>query len=240
MPSTLPDPLPQILKSRPDPDQVFEVPALLVDPPLEVQESVLSEATAGEVPELSHRVVRVHQSRGGLTLYFPSGRGGLGGLILLVFDGVFRGVRVRYHDQHRGGRCDRGAVVAFGVFSLMISGGFGVLMMLLGLYSLPNSLVVEIRNGKVTALRSFFLPFRHTARFKEFRKIDMDVHGCIGQGAKSSSHVRIRGIVHGGRRISLGDDVPLGRQSEILAALLEEVIGVLVETVKRSRRRVPA
>ena len=38
----------------------------------------------------------------------------------------------------------------------------------------------------------------------------------------------------GGRRISLGDDVPLGQHSETLAALLEEVIGVPVETVKRS------
>jgi|GEM_PF-2019734 hypothetical protein len=44
----------------------------------------------------------------------------------------------------------------------------------------------------------------------------------------------------GGRRISLGDDVPLGQHSEILAALLEEVIGVPVETVKRSRLRVRA
>ena len=60
-----------------DLDQLFEVPALLVDPPLEAQEPALSEATAAEVPELSHRVVRVHRSRGGLTLYFPAGRGAL-------------------------------------------------------------------------------------------------------------------------------------------------------------------
>ena len=44
----------------------------------------------------------------------------------------------------------------------------------------------------------------------------------------------------GGRRIALGDDVPLGQHSETLAALLEEVIGVPVETVKRSRLRVRA
>ena len=114
------------------------------------------------------------------------------------------------------------------------------LMLLLGLYSLVNSLVVEIRNGKVAARRSFFLPFRRTARLEEFERIEMDVHSRVGQGAKSSSHVRFRGILRGGRRISLGDDVPLGRQSEILAALLEEAIGVPVETVKRSRLRVPA
>ena len=187
-----------------DLDQVFEVPALLVDPPLQAREPALAEATAAEALELSPRVVRVHRSRGGLTLYFPAGRGVLGGIMLLIF------------------------------------GGVGALMMLLGLYSLVNSLVVEIRNGKVTARRSFFVPFSRTARFDEIQRIEMDVHSRVGQGAKSSSHVRIRGIVRGGRRISLGDDVPLGRQSEILAALLEEAIGVPVETVKRSRLRVPA
>ena len=225
-----------------DLDQVFEVPALLVDPPLEAREPALSEATAAEVPELSPRVVRVHRSRGGLTLYFPAGRGGLGGLMLLIFGAVFAGTGVfafvTTTDIGPDGVIG-GVTVAFGGFFLLVFGGFGALMMLLGLYSLLNSLVVEIRNGKVTARRSFFVPFARTARFEEFQKIEMDVHSRVGQGAKSSSHVRIRGIVRGGRRISLGDDVPLGRQSEILAALLEEAIGVPVETVKRSRLRVP-
>ena len=226
-----------------DLDQVFEVPALLVDPPLEAQEPALSEATAAEVPDLSPRVVRVHRGRGGLTLYFPAGRGGLGGLMLLIFGAVFAGAGVFAFATTTDIGADGvigGVTVAFGGFFLLVFGGFGALMMLLGLYTLLNSLVVEIRNGKVTARRSFFLPFSRTARFEEFQKIEMDVHSRVGQGAKSSSHVRIRGIVRGGRRISLGDDVPLGRQSEIIAALLEEAIGVPVETVKRSRLRVPA
>ena len=226
-----------------DLDQIFEVPALLVDPPLEAREPALSEATAAEAPELSARVVRVHRSRGGLTLSFPAGRGGLGGLMLLIFGAVFGGggllAWVSITDMGAGGVIG-GITVVFGGFFLLVFGGVGALMMLLGLYSLVNSLVVEIRNGKVSARRSFFLPFNRTARFEEIEKIEMDVHSRVGQGAKSSSHVRIRGIVRGGRSISLGDDVPLGRQSEILAALLEEAIGVPVETVKRSRLRIPA
>ncbi len=226
-----------------DLDQVFEVPVLLVDPPVEAREPALAEATVAEVPELSPRVVRVRRARGGLTLYFPAGRGGLGGLMLLIFGAVFGGggllAWVSITDMGAGGVIG-GVTVVFGGFFLLVFGGVGALMMLLGLYSLVNSLVVEIRNGKVSARRSFFLPFNRTARFEEFEKIEMDVHSRVGQGAKSSSHVRIRGIVRGGRSISLGDDVPLGRQSEILAALLEEAIGVPVETVKRSRLRVPA
>ena len=224
----------------PDLDQVFEVPVLLTDPPLEAGEPALSEVTAADVPELAPRVVRVHRGRGRLTLSFPSGRGGVGGIMLLAFGAVFAGAGVfafiSTSDIGAGGLIG-GVTVAFGGFFLLIFGGFGALMMFLGFYSLVNSLVVEIGNGKVVARRSFFLPFRRTARFEEFQKIEMDVHSRVGQGAKSSAHVRIRGFLRGGRRISLGDDVPLGRQSEILAALLEEAIGIPVETVKRSRPR---
>jgi hypothetical protein len=223
-----------------DLDQVFEVPVLLVDPPLEAREPALSEATAADVGVLSPRVVRVHRRRGGLTLSFPAGRGGVGGLMLLIFGAVFAGggvfAFVSTSDTGAGGLI--AAVVAgFGGFFLLIFGGVGALMMLLGLYSLVNSLVVEIRNGKVVTRRSFFLPFKRTTRVEDVQKIEMDVHSRVGQGAKASSHMRIRAFVRGGRRIPLGDDIPLGRQSEILAALLEEAIGIPVETVKRSRPR---
>ena len=227
----------------PDLDQAFEIPALVVDPPLEAEEPALSEVTAADASELSDRVVRVHRSRGGLTLRFPAGRGGLGGLMLLIFGAVFTGGGVLAFVSTTDIGADGvigGVTAAFGGFFLMVFGGFGALMMLLGLYSLLNSLVVEIRNGTVATRRSFFLPFRRTARFEDVEKIEMDIHSRVGQGAKSSSQMRIRAFVRGGRRISLGDDVPLGRQSEILAAILEEAIGIPVETVKRSRRRLRA
>ena len=78
----------------PDLDQVFEVPVLLMDPPLEAREPALAEATTADVPELSPRVVRVHRSRGRLTLSFPAGRGGIGGIMLLIFGAVFAGAGV--------------------------------------------------------------------------------------------------------------------------------------------------
>ena len=223
-----------------DLDQVFEVPVLLMDPPIEAREPALSEATAADVPTLSPRVVRVHRSRGGVTLSFPAGRGGIGGLMILSFGAVFAGggvfALVSTTEVGAGGLI--GAVaVGFGGFFLLVFGGSGALMMFLGLYSLLNSLVVEIRNGKVVSRRSFFLSFKRIARLEEVEKIEMDVHSRVGQGAKSLSHMRIRGFLRGGRRIPLGDDIPLGRQSEILAALLEETTGIPVETVKPSRPR---
>ena len=223
-----------------DLDQVFEVPALAMDPPMEAREPALSEATAADVPALSPRVVRVQRNRGGLTLSFPAGRGGFSGLMLLSFGAVFAGggvfALVSTTDVGAGGLI--GAVtVGFGGFFLLVFGGFGALMMFLGLYTLVNSLVVEIRNGKIVTRRSFFISFKRMVRFEDVEKIEMDVHSRVGQGAKSLSHMRIRGFARGGRRIPLGDDVPLGRQSEILAALLEEAIGIPVTTVERSRPR---
>ena len=224
----------------PDLDQLFEVPALVLDSPLEAREPALSESTPADVPSLSPRVVRVKRSRGGLTLFFPAGRGGLGGLMLLIFGAVFAGggVLALLSTTDIGADGLIGAFAAgFGGFFLLVFGGFGTLMMLLGLYSLVNSLVVEVRNGKVVTRRSFFVPFQRTARFEDLERIEMDVHSRVGQGAKSVSHMRIRAFVRGARRIPLGDDVPLGHQSEILASLLEEAIGIPVETVNRSKLR---
>ena len=233
----------QAAVAGPDLDQAFEVPALVLDPPLQARQPALSEATAQDAQAMSSRVVRVHRSRGGLTLYFPPGRGGLGGFMLLSFGAVFAGGGVFAFISGSGtgaGGLFGAVATAFGGVFLTIFGGVGGLMMLGGFYSLVNSLVVEIRNGAVTTCRSFFFPFRRTARFEDVERIEMDVHSRVGQGAKASSYMRIRAFVRGGRRISLGDDIPLGRQSDILAALLEEAIGIPIETVKRSGRRLRA
>lgn len=223
----------------PDLDQTFEIPVLLVEPPVESREPALSEATAAEAFTLPSSLVRVDRSRGGLTLRFPAGRGGIGGTMLLAFGAVFAGAGVFAFAGTTGMGGDGvvgGIMTVFGGFFLLTFGGLGGLMMLGGLYSLVNSLVVEIRNGTVATRRSFFLPFSRKVRIEDIEKIELKVNSTVGQGAKSTSNVKIRAFVRGGRSISLGDDIPLGRQSEILAALLEEAIGIPVKSVKRSRR----
>ena len=132
---------------------------------------------------MSPRVVRVHRRCGGLTFSFPPGRGGVGGFMLLTFGAVFAGAGVfaLVSTGDTGADGLIGAVaVGFGGFFLLIFGGIGALMMFLGLYSLLNSLVVEIRNGKVVTRRSFFLPFKRTARLEDIQKIEMDVHSRVG------------------------------------------------------------
>ena len=95
--------------------------------------------------------------------------------MLLIFGAVFGGggvfAWVSITDMGAGGVVE-GVTVAFGGFFLLVFGGVGALMMLLGLYSLVNSLVVEIRNGKVTARRSFFcrsVAQHASTRFNESR-----------------------------------------------------------------------
>ena len=78
-----------------------------------------------DVPTLSSRVVRVHRSRGGLSLYFPAGRGGLGGLLLLIFGAVFAGGGVFAFLSTTGIGADGvigGVTIAFGGFFSWSSG----------------------------------------------------------------------------------------------------------------------
>jgi len=171
----------------PDLNQAFEVPALVLDPPLKAREPAVSEATAQDPNALSPSVVRVHRSRGGLTLYFPPGRGGLGGFMLLSFGAVFAGMGVFAFLASSGtgaGGLFGAVATAFGGVFLVIFGGVGGLMMLGGFYLLVNSLVVEIRNGAVTTRRSFFLPFRRTARFTDVEKSRWTYKAASGRERK--------------------------------------------------------
>ena len=226
-----------------DLDQVFEVPVDLVDPSLLAEEPVLSEVTLADVPELPERIVSAQKNARGFTLQFPAGRGGVAGVMMLIFGAVFAGSGafafglVTNMGSDFGGS---GASIAFGAFGglfLLTFGGIGSLLMLLGFYSLVNSLVVEIRSGRITTRRSCFFTFTREARIDELTKIEMSVHSRVGQGVKSEAHVKIQATTRGGKRLPLGDDIPEGRTSEILVALLEETLGMQVERVRRSKLR---
>ena len=110
-------------------------------------------------------------------------------------------------------------------------------MMFLGLYSLMNSLVVEIRNGKISTRRWFLLPVTRSARIEDVERVEMDVSSRVGDGAKAERKVRIRAFLKGGRRLCLGDDIPWGQPAEALAALVGEELGMSVDFVKRSKLR---
>ncbi|HIF08132.1 MAG TPA: hypothetical protein EYQ64_14700, partial [Gemmatimonadetes bacterium] len=96
--------------------------------------------------------------------------------MLLIFGAVFAGSGVLVLVTTREFGADGvvgGVTVAVGGFLLLVFGGFGSLMTLGGLYSLLNSLVVEIQNGTVSTRRSFFLPANWTVRVEDIQKIQM-------------------------------------------------------------------
>ena len=162
-----------------------------------------------------------------------------GAVMMLIFGAVFVGSGAFAFGQVTdmgSGFAGSGVSLAFGAFGgmfLLTFGGIGSLLMLLGFYSLVNSLVVEIRNGRITTTRSFFFAFKREARIEDLTRIEMMVHSRVGQGVKSEAHVKIRATLRRGRPIPLGDDIPQGRTSEILVALLEDALGMQVESVRR-------
>ena len=226
-----------------DLDQVFEVPVDNVDPPLLANDPVLSDVTVADVLELPERIVSAQSNVRGVILRYAAGRGGVGGFMMLIFGAVFAGAGVFAYVQVADMGSGFGVpavslfVGAFGGIFLLAFGGMGSLLMSLGFYSLVNSLVVEIRNGRITTRRSFFFTRSSEAHINDLTKIEMAVHSRVGQGVKSEAHVKIQATTRRGKRIPLGDGIPQGRTSEILVALLEDALGMQVETVQRFKLR---
>ena len=222
-----------------DLDQTFEVPVLQLDPVRHAASPALaSPTTAADALVLSDTIVRVRRQRGGLTLYYPVGRGGYAGIMLLIFGAVFAGMGTFFFSKTVSMMDGSVFAIVFMIFSsgfLVVFGGVGGLIMLLGLYSLVNSLVVEIRNGKISTRRWFFLPFKRSARLEDVERVEMDVSSRMGDGAKAERKVRVRAFLKGGKRLCLGDDVPWGQPSEALAGLLSAELGMPVDFVHNAR-----
>ncbi len=223
-----------------DLDRTFEMPVLLVDPILRANRSALSTPSTVEATHLPDEVVRMRRRRSGVTLHYPVGRGGLAAVMLVVFGAVFTGAGVFFFGtilEMMDGTVFGAVAVGFTSIFLVTFGGLGALMMFLGLYSLMNSLVVEIRNGKISTRRWFLLPVTRSARIEDVERVEMDVSSRVGDGAKAERKVRIRAFLKGGRRLCLGDDIPWGQPAEALAALVGEELGMSVDFVKRSKLR---
>ncbi len=223
-----------------DLDQAFEVPVLLLDPVQHATRPALAAPTSVRTEALPDDVVRVRRRRGGLTLHYPVGRGGLAGVMLVAFGAVFAGAGAFFFGtamEMMDGSTFGLIAVAFTSIFLVTFGGVGALMMFLGLYSLMNSLVVEIRNGKISTRRWFLFPVTRSARVEEVERLEMDVSTRVGDGAKAKRKVRIRAFLRGGRRLCLGDDIPWGQPAETLSELVSGELGIPVDFMKNPSLR---
>ena len=223
-----------------DLDQAFEVPVLLLDPVQYAGRAALAEPSRVEAAYLPASVVRMKRRGSSLILHYPVGRGGLAGVMLSIFGAVFTGAGVFFFETIRemmDGSVFGVVAVGFTAIFLVTFGGVGLLMMLLGLYSLMNSLVVEIRNGKISTRRWFLLPVTRSARIEEVERVEMDVSSRVGDGAKAERKVRIRAFLKSGGRLSLGDDIPWGQPAEAPATLMGEELGIPVDFVKSPKLR---
>ncbi len=221
-----------------DLDQAFEVPVFRLDTVTEARDPVLSAPSAAQALELPDSVVRIRRGGQSLILHYPVGRAGLAGVMLFVFGAVFAGVGGFMFEQISGmmdGSAFGMLFVAFTSVFLVVFGGLGLLMMFLGVYSMMNSLVVEIGGGRVSTRRRFFFSVSRSARIDEIERVEMDVSSQVGDGAKAEAKVRIRAFLKGGKRLCLGDDIPWGQPAEALAAMVAEELGIPVDFVVRSK-----
>lgn len=223
-----------------DLDQAFEVPVFSLDTVTEARDPVLSVASAAQALELPDSVVRIRRGGRGLILHYPVGRAGRAGIMLFVFGAVFAGMGgfmfERVADMMDGSAFGM-LFVAFTAMFLVLFGGLGLLMMFLGVYSMMNSLRVEIGGGQVSTRRHFFFSVSRGARIDEIERVEMDVSSQVGDGAKAEAKVRIRAFLKGGKRICLGDDIPWGQPAEALGAMVGEELGIPVDFVARSKPR---
>lgn len=148
-----------------DLDQAFEVPVFSLDTVTEARDPVLSVAAAAQALELPDSVVRIRRGGRGLILHYPVGRAGRAGIMLFVFG-------------------------AFTAMFLVLFGGVGLLMMFLGVYSMMNSLRVEIGGGQVSTRRHFFFSVSRSARIDEIERVEMDVSSQVDFVARSKPRRR--------------------------------------------------
>lgn len=126
------------------------------------------------------------------------------------------------------------AVLFTGMF-LVVFGVVGLFLLAAGVYSLINSLEVEIGGGEITATRRFLFRMRRRVRVDDVRRIEIGVHSQSGRGAKAKVYYRIRAILAGGGRLPLGDGILGSDMAERIGGLVEEETGIKPEIVVETK-----
>jgi len=222
-------------------DQSFDVPVVDSGEARLAAGTETSPSTRGEVRrgELPRSVVRIHPDARGLRFHYPLGRDPYAGVMLTLFGAVFGGAGVFLAAFVVA---DFAAADFFGIFFggvgavvALAFAGVGLLMFVLGLFTLTNSLEVRIGAGDVTTRRKLLgIPVStRSVPTDSLTGIRMKVTGQTGQGVQARVRYSIVGIVEGPgderhRRIALGDGLPGPGVADAVAARIEEATGVAV------------
>lgn len=222
-----------------DLDQAFEVPVYRTPEPLLAEHEALQEVGAPDRDDFPSHVVRVERRGRGLVLSYPAGREGGMALGMLMMGAVFAGagVFIAGMSPNISSGTMFGALEALFISLFLVAfGGVGLSLFLAGVYTLINSLEVEIGAGEIIATRRFVFRMRRKVRLDDVSRIEISVHAQSGQGAKSKVFYRIRAMLKDGGRVPLGDGIPGSHLAERIGELVEEQTGMAAEVVVKKKR----
>ena len=127
-------------------------------------------------------------------------------------------------------------MVLFTGMFLAVFGGVGLFLVAAGVYTLVNSLEVEIGGGEIVATRRFLFRMRRRVSVDDVRRIEISVHAQSGQGAKAKVYYRIRAMLEGGSHLPLGDGILGSDMAERIGDLVEAETGIKPEVVVATKR----
>ena len=127
-------------------------------------------------------------------------------------------------------------MVLFTGMFLVVFGGVGLFLVAAGVYTLVNSLEVEIGGGEIVATRRFLFRMRRRVSVDDVRRIEISVHAQSGQGAKAKVYYRIRAMLEGGGHLPLGDGILGSDMAERIGDLVEAETGIKPEVVVTTKR----
>ena len=202
----------------------FEIPmtpaaGATVTPPARVVATPMPE------PAIPAGIVRIKHEGGATVFYYPPLRYPALSAGLLVFAVLSGGAVVFMLTQLRGGIADAVLWFMICVFGLM-----ALAMFLLGLYTLGNSLRVEISDRGIASVRRVYgLRFARDARLAEIASIEKKIGSQSTGGGKIDVRYALVAVTRDRRTIAVGDDIPGPALADRLCRSIRDACGLRSE-----------
>ena len=203
-------------------DGRFEVPMVPAAAGASATESAPMTAVPEAAPDIPARIVRIFHDSGATVFYYPLFRYPAMSVGLLVFSLIFTVPVVFMFKQLHGNATDVMPWLMIAVF-----GFFGVLLLIGGLYTLGNTLRVEISpRGLTTVRRIYGFGFARHARLNEVTSVETKIGSQSNSGRRISVRYRLIAHISDGRNITVGNDIPGRALADHLAQRVREACGL--------------
>jgi hypothetical protein len=202
-----------------DLDQTFELPVVATGTPQQSRRVHKVSEQAANAAELPQSNVVMERTAEGLRFFYPTSRGRLMGFMMLAFGSVFGIVpwfiSTNFSDYASGGAFGT-IFIVFGGFFVLVFGLIATLLIGFGLYSMFNSLEVDVSGEGVVSTRNVLgFKFQRSLRGADIRQLRFKISGQQGHGARATVHYLLEAVSASGKPVCLGDSIkgkPLARR----------------------------